>query len=161
MLRKEARKRGLSVERENLRTISAEWRRESGLGVLIEKAIEHLDELQADYRGLVVASLRNPGEADKIHELGGQVVWVDADPRIRYDRIQTHAIERDRAEEDNKTFNQFLAEEAAEMTTTGDAATLNMSGVKEKSDVFILNNGMDIQTFKNDSETVLLNNSIV
>ena len=34
MLRKEAKKRGEEPSREVLRTISAEWRRESGLGVL-------------------------------------------------------------------------------------------------------------------------------
>lgn len=156
MLRKEARKRGQEPSREVLRTISAEWRRESGLGVLINKAIEHLEELDADYRGLVVASLRNPGEADTIHELGGVVVWADADQQIRYERIRQHAAERNRAEEDNKTFEQFQAEEAAEMTTTGDAATLNMSAVKDKADVFITNDGNDIAAFKDAVESQLL-----
>jgi dephospho-CoA kinase len=161
MLRKEAKKRGLSVDRETLRTISAEWRRENGLGVLIEKALEHLQELDADFRGLVVASLRNPGEADKVHELGGTVVWVDADPRTRYDRIQAHAAERDRAEEDNKTFEQFLAEEAAEMTTSGDKATLNMSAVRERADLTIANNGNDVRAFCDQAEQALAEHNIL
>ena len=38
LLRAEARRRGLPVEREVLRSISAEWRRELGLGVLVDKA---------------------------------------------------------------------------------------------------------------------------
>jgi dephospho-CoA kinase len=161
MLRKEADKRGQEPNREVLRTISAEWRRESGLGVLIDKAIEHLEELDADFRGLVVASLRNPGEADKVHELGGAVVWTDADPKIRYERIQTHAAERNRAEEDNKTFEQFVAEEQAEMTTTGDAATLNMSAVKERADLIIANDGIDIEAFKDAAEQELTQHSIL
>jgi dephospho-CoA kinase len=162
MLRKEAGKRGQEPTREVLRTISAEWRRESGsLGVLIDKAVEHLKELDADFRGLVVASLRNPGEADKVHELGGTVVWTDADPRVRYDRIQSHAAERNRAEEDNKTFEQFVAEEQAEMTTTGDAATLNMSAVKERADTIIANDGNDIESFKNMAEQELQQHSII
>ncbi len=155
MLRKEARNRGEEPTREVLRTISAEWRRESGLGVLIDKAIEHLEELDADFRGLVVASLRNPGEADKIHELGGTVVWTDADAHTRYDRIQAHASERNRYDEDNKTFEQFCAEEAAEMTTTGDSATLNMSAVKERADIFVENDGNDLEAFKDDAEQAL------
>lgn len=155
MLRKEAGKRGQESSREVLRTISAEWRRESGLGVLIDKAIEHLEELDADYRGLVVASLRNPGEADKIHELGGVVVWTDADAKVRYDRIQTHAAERNRYDEDHKTFEQFCEEEAAEMTTTGDSATLNMSAVKDRADIFVTNDGDDIEAFKNEAELAL------
>jgi cytidylate kinase len=44
LLRAEARKRELPVEREVLRTISAEWRREQGLGVLIDKAVEHYQQ---------------------------------------------------------------------------------------------------------------------
>lgn len=152
MLRHEAKKRGQTLDREVLRTISAEWRRESGLGVLIDKALEHLKELNADYRGLVMASLRNPGEADRVHELGGMVVWVDADPRVRYDRIQANKATRDRMEEDDKTYVQFIAEEQVEMTSSGDSATLNMQGVKEKSDVTLMNNGVDIETFKDQAD---------
>ena len=153
--RHEAKKRGLGVERENLRMISAEWRREHGLGVLVDKAVEYFKEHGEGYDGLVVASLRNPGEADSVHALGGKVVWADADARIRYDRIQAHKAERDRAEEDNKTFEQFQAEEAAEMTSSGDAATLNMAGVKQLSDITVLNEGNDIEAFKDAAEKAL------
>lgn len=139
ILRGEARKRGLPVDREALRTISAEWRRQSGLGVLVEKAVELFQPVAGQYKGLAIASLRNPGEADAVHEHGGTVLWVDADPRVRYDRIQANAVARDRAEEDNKTFEQFLAEEQAEMHATGDAATLDMSAVRTKADLTIMN----------------------
>jgi cytidylate kinase len=155
MLRGEAGKRGLPVEREVLRTISAEWRRESGLGVLIDKSIEFFQSQDRQYAGLVVASLRNPGEADRVHELGGQLIWVDADARIRYDRIQANAAGRGRAEEDTKTFEEFLAEEKAEMTQSGDVATLNMSGVKALADITLLNEGNDIEAFKDNAERTL------
>ncbi len=144
LLRDEARRRGLSVERENLRMISAEWRRDGGLGVLVDKALQAYQPLQDSTEGLVIASLRNPGEADRIHQLGGIVVWVDADPQLRYDRIQANAASRGRAEEDNRTFEQFLADEAAEMRSSGDAATLNMGAVKDRSDMTLLNEGNDL-----------------
>lgn len=156
MLRKEAKKRNLSPDRKVLRTISAEWRRESGLGVLIDKALEHLQELNADYRGLVIASLRNPGEADRVHQLGGQVLWVDANPSARYERIQTNKATRGRIEEDDKTFDQFIAEEQAEMTSSGDSATLNMSGVRDKADLTVSNDGSDIETFKDAAEQAII-----
>ena len=155
MLRREAMKRGQPVEREVLRTISAEWRRESGLGVLIDKSIEFYDSQTEKYDGLVVASLRNPGEADRVHELGGNVIWVDADPRIRYERIQSNAANRGREQEDKKSFEEFLAEEKAEMTQSGDAATLNMSGVKQRADRMLLNEGSDIEVFMDLAETTL------
>jgi cytidylate kinase len=157
ILRDEARARGQEPTREVLRSISAEWRRESGsLGVIIDKAVELYKQVADQYPGgLVTASLRNPGEADRVHELGGVVIWTDADAKVRYDRIQSHAVERNRAEEDNKTFEQFQAEEAAEMTTTGDSATLNMSAVKDRADIFVTNDGNDIEAFKDEAELAL------
>jgi len=147
MLREECRARGLEVARENLRAISAEWRREGGLGVLIDKAMTEYESQGGDnrYEGLVLASLRNPGEADRVHELGGTVVWVDADPQLRYDRIQT--ANRGRGAEDSKTFEEFLAEQEAEMHSSGDAATLNLAGVKALADTEIFNES-DLKTLE-------------
>lgn len=151
ILRVEASRRGLPVEREVLRTISAEWRRESGLGVLIDKAVAVFDAEPGKYSGLVVASLRNPGEVVRVHELGGQVIWVDADPKTRYERI----FSRQRTDEDKKTFEQFCEEEAAEMAHSGDEATLNMSGVKDISDIFLTNEGDDKDAFITASDQAL------
>lgn len=163
LLREEARSRGDEPSREVLRTISAEWRRESGhLGVLIDKAVEQYERVASDFPGgLVIASLRNPGEATRLHELGGTVIWTDADQRVRYERIIAHAAERNRYDEDHKTFEQFCAEEAAEMTSSGDAATLNMSGVKDQADIFVTNNGTEITAFKNEAELALQLENII
>jgi len=155
LLRQEAESRNQPVEREVLRQISAEWRRESGLGVLIDKAVEAYKKVESRYQGVVIASLRNPGEATRVHEMGGQVLWLDADPKVRYDRVQANMVARDRAEEDNKTFEQFMSEEEAEMHQSGDAATLNMSGVKQESDIFITNDKDDINLLRQDIESSL------
>jgi len=147
LLREEALKRGLEPARENLRLISAEWRREAGqLGVLVDKALAKFNAEKDSYKGLVLASLRNPGEADRVHELGGTVVWVDADPRVRYGRVQANA--RGRAAEDAKTFEQFQADEAAEMNRSGDAATLDMSAVKALCDIVVENGQGDIEALR-------------
>lgn len=150
MLGAELTKRGLSHERENKRMVSAEWRREHGLGVIVDKAVEAAKA--AGFNKLVVGSLRNPGEVDRVHELGGEVVWTDADPRVRYERIQKN--NRGRVE-DAKTFDQFLAEEEAEMSHSGDSATLSLSGVKAGSDRHIENDGDDIAVFAKDIEKLL------
>jgi dephospho-CoA kinase len=142
LLRAEARQRGVPVEREQLRTISAQWRRDHGLGILIDKAIELAK--QQNYAGVVMASLRNPGENDRVHELGGVVVWVDADPEVRYARVYS----RQRTAEDDKTYEEFLAEEQAEMQSSGDETTLNMAAVKAQSDIFIENNSDSLEELK-------------
>jgi shikimate kinase len=144
LLRAEATRRREPVEREVLRTISAEWRRELGRGVLIDKAVAEFEKVRDRYAGLAIASLRNPGEADRVHEFKGMVIWIDADPRVRYNRVQANAATRNRAEEDNKTFEQFLVEEQTEMHATGDTATLDMSAVKERADIFLANDGTDM-----------------
>ncbi len=133
LLRDEARRRGLSTDRENLRTISAELRREYGLGVLVDKAVEYFKSFEENsYRGLVVSSLRNPAEADAIHAHGGKMLWIDADPRVRFERLNTRA----RAD-DPKTFEKFVSDEQAEMQHSGDAATLSLAGVKERADFLL------------------------
>lgn len=150
ILRKEAERRGLRVERETLRSISAQWRRELGLGVLMDKAVAEYETLKSKYAGVVIASLRNPGEADRVHALGGTVIWVDADPRVRYERVQAAIATRGRPGEDSKTFEQFKAEEAVEMKRTGDSATLDMSAVKERSDVAVINSDKPQDEFLKD-----------
>lgn len=151
ILRDEARKRGLPVEREVLRTISAEWRRARGLGVLIDIALELFNAEPGKYKGLAVASLRNGGEAKRVHELGGLVVWVDADPKVRYQRVVL--ANRGRTEEDSKTFEQFIAEEEAEMWAEGKSEfELSLVHIKESADINLLNNGNDIEAFKDDAE---------
>ena len=157
MLRDELARRGLPPARVHMRALSAEWRREMGLGVLIDKALDVYKAQTKSYDGLVAASLRNPGEADRLHELGGKVVWVDADPMIRYQRIQTNLHHRGdrRAIDDKKTFAEFLAEEAAEMHHSGDEATLSMAGVKAKADITVINNGDDLNAFRRQVERAL------
>lgn len=150
LLRNEARRRAIVVERKNLRAISSEWRRELGLGVLVDKAIAQYEKDSDKYSGIVIASLRNPGEADRIHEFGGIVVWLDADQRVRYDRIQKSLAIRNRAGEDNKTFEEFQTEEYAEMHPPegSDNATLDMLGVKTKSDIIVSNDDNNLDVFR-------------
>lgn len=143
ILRDEAKKRGLPIERKTLWTISAKWRRQHGLGVLVDKAIGVFEGSGGKYEGLSIASLRNPGEVDRIHELGGKVVWLDADPKMRYERTES----RSRGPEDHKTFEEFMVIQQAEMQQGGDDATLSLVGVKAKADIFLENNG-SLEDFK-------------
>lgn len=139
ILRAELRRQGKEIIRQNTSALSAAWRREFGLAVLIDKALAEFDKTRSQYAGLAMASLRNPGEVDRVHEFGGRVIWVDADPKLRYQRVLK--ADRGRDGEDNKTYEEFLAEEAAEMHPSGDEATLNGAAVKDKADIFIENNG--------------------
>jgi dephospho-CoA kinase len=149
MLRDELSKRGLPLARKNAAELSAEWRRKNGLGVIVDKALAIYNLRSDQFKGLTIGSIRNPGEADRIHELGGKVVWIDASPKIRFERIQANGATRGihRSADDNKTFEQFLAEEEIEMHPSGDETTLDMSAVKLKADLFIENNSSNVVPF--------------
>lgn len=143
MLKEELKKLSWPMDRTHKRKLGNQWRREQGLGVIVQRAV---DEAKAAGRDkLVVGSLRNAGEADLVHELDGKVIWVDADPLLRYQRISSG--NRNRVEDD-KTYREFIRDEQAEMNEQGDSATLNMGQVKTKSDIFIENNYSDVVTLK-------------
>lgn len=151
ILREELKRRSLPIERKNMRLVGNEWRRKLGLGVLIDKAAEIFKSKSSGYKGLVIASLRNPGEVDRVHELGGRVVWLDAKPKVRYQRV----IDRKRGTEDRKSYEQFLAEEQAEMRRDGDEATLSLAEVKEMADVYIANNTDSLEDLQRLAEQAL------
>lgn len=136
MLEDELKNRGLPFERKNKRKVGNEWRERYGLSAIVDRAIEQAESANTDK--LAVGSLRHPAEAKKVKESGGIVIWVDADPQVRYDRIQSN--NRGRIE-DKKTFEQFLQEEQDEMHSSGHAAEISGAGVKKLSDFFVENNG--------------------
>lgn len=139
IMREECRARGLAPERKNLREISAEWRRTGGMGAPIDKAIEVFRATGGEYAGLVIASLRHPGESSRVHELGGEVWWIDADPRLRYERVVSGS--RGRSHEDDKTFEEFMEEEQAEMFPApgSEPTALHGDAVRQSADVTISN----------------------
>lgn len=152
ILRDELSRRGLSLARENMRSLSAEWRRQYGLAVLIYKAEEIYAASGNNYTGLAMSSLRNPGEADEVHKKGGVVIWLDADPMVRYQRVVGASRGEHRAVDDQKTFEEFMADEKAEMhrPKEGDNATLDMQAVKHKSDLIFTNSANDLNALKED-----------
>src|SRR5437762_1916626 len=67
IMREEAKRRGWQGDRKDLSNISNEWRQKFGMGVLVDKALEVLHLQTKAYKGLIVASLRHPGEVDRVH----------------------------------------------------------------------------------------------
>lgn len=145
----ELKRRGLPPERQHMAALSTEWRGKYGDGAVVDKAMEKF-EVEGGFSklgGLAVASLRHPGEADRIHEVGGRVVWVDADPKIRYERT----YRRGQGAKDQKTPEQFLAEQAAEMDAGGRQSVNSVVEVKAKADIQLENNGNDLEAFKTEA----------
>jgi dephospho-CoA kinase len=97
--------------------------------------------LQAQVQQLdraIISGIRSMGEAQAIREAGGVIVAIDADPRIRYERIYT----RGRDAEARTTLEEFLAQDAHENRGISDSGPgRGIKSIMESADLIILNNG--------------------
>lgn len=150
----ELKRRGLPVERQNMSDLTKEWRQTAGRGVVIDKAVAEFKTKSQSrkYNGLVISSLRHPWEVERLHQLKGKLIWVDADPMVRYKRVTG----RQQGAKDQKTFEQFKAEEQAEMTSAeGDDLSLNVAAVKAQADVNVTNDSNSLEDFKQTARQAL------
>jgi dephospho-CoA kinase len=147
IIRRELDERGLSHERENLRALGGEWRSQEGLGVLADKtiALYESEKVEKGYNGLTLTSIRQPKEVEVIQAAGGIVIWIDADPHVRYERTQKRGLNRP---EDKKTFEQFVAEEEAEMRPSPENGLLDMGGVRDAADITIINEFDSVEQYE-------------
>ena len=141
IIRQEAGKRKVNQTRQNLSDISSSWRRQFGQDVLIKKALEKYKVQKNNSDGLVVGSIRNFQEAVSIKNNHGFIIWIDADPKMRYERIQQGLSLRGHPDTDQISFENFIKEEEAEMIIHNDNQTLNMLEVKKIADRSIYNDG--------------------
>jgi dephospho-CoA kinase len=139
MLRLELDARKLPHEREYLRSVGNELRAEFGPGVLATRAIDAY-RASGSHNGVSLTSVRSIGEAEEIKAEGGVIVWIDADPKIRYDRVMARMGDRP---SDKKTFEQFVEEEQVEMHPPegkeDDKGVPNMIAVKAMADITVIN----------------------
>ncbi len=122
-------------------------RNERGPGFLVDAVHEDWQKSKNKYPGGFVASaIRAIGEAEAIKNLGGIIVFVDADPKIRYARSQ--ARNRD-ANETGRTFEEFMATERSEIDVDpNDKSVQNLTAMKEMADLVISNEYESIEAFQ-------------
>ena len=136
MLRDELKKQGKSLTRDSTRELSNQLETTNGPDVLVQMALEKFDPTK--FNGIVISSLRNVFEADKIKELGGLILWIDADPQIRWQRVQKRDNNRP---DDRASFSNFILAENNEMNPSPTNHNLNVMAVKPKANHEIFNNG--------------------
>lgn len=120
-----------------------------GAGVLVEIAKEEYDRNASKFPiGLVVSGIRSIGEAEKIKELGGEIVFVDADSQTRYGRIAGRA--RD-INDHGVTYDEFIDMEKSESPdNNSDKTVQNLPELKKLADIHLLNDGHDIEVFRSE-----------
>ncbi|HJQ07875.1 MAG TPA: AAA family ATPase [Candidatus Saccharimonadales bacterium] len=87
-------------------------------------------------QGGVISGLRSIGEAEAIRDAGGIIVGVDAEPKIRYERISA----RHRDTETLKTFEEFLKQDEYENRGLSDQGpSRGIRAIIDSADVLITN----------------------
>lgn len=104
----EIKKRGLEVKRENMRIVANDLRSKHGNDFLITE-YERRTGFQPS-KNYVIESVRAIAEAETLKKYGGALWAVDADQRVRYERVKLRASESDKV-----SFKEFARQEALEM----------------------------------------------
>jgi dephospho-CoA kinase len=129
----EIEKRGLENNRDNM-VIMANGLREKNSPSFV--ADELFKRAKVSGQNCVIESLRTVGEIESLKNKGNfTLLAVDADPKIRYERILKRLTSTD-----NVSFEKFLADEKREMEST-DPNKQNLKKCIEMADFVIDNNG--------------------
>ncbi len=124
---------GLPENRDSLFNIANELRAKFGASYVTDQLYEIA---MVSGKDCVIESIRTPGEIDSLRKKGKfYLLAVDADPRIRYERIVLRQSETDKI-----SYATFQENEAREMTTT-DPAKQNLRRCIELTDFTIRNDG--------------------
>lgn len=90
-------------------------------------------------KGLAIGSIRSVSEVKTLKEFGGQLIVVDADPKVRYERV----VVRGRTYEKEISFERFIAEDEAEMgKDETDPTKFGLAQVIQMGDI-VLDNSKD------------------
>ncbi len=141
----------------NMTETANHLRMQYGADVVLKKALEQYTEAskQANYRGLVLYSVRTPVEADFILEKGGRLIWVEASDDIRYER----ALEFSRqGEMEGIDMDTFLAHEELQWEPkpgTPKNAQMNVAYVKNKATDTIENNENSLDKLQKSAQELI------
>lgn len=133
LLIEEIEKRGMENNRDSMVAVANDLREKFGSGYIAE---ELFNRALNSKDNAIIESLRTVGEIETLRKKGNfTLLAVDADPRIRYERILIRGTSTD-----NISFERFLADEQREMTST-DPNKQNLGECIKRADFVIDNNG--------------------
>ncbi len=141
----EINRRGMPVTRDSMVIVGNDLRQNFGPDFIVQSLYS---KAQATGGNAIIESIRAVKEAETIKALGGVIFAVDAEPKLRFDRI----IKRGTVT-DNITFEKFIEDEAKEMTSVDDTKQ-NIRGVMNMADYTFINDG-DIEAFQDHVRKVL------
>lgn len=124
---------GLPISRNQLRLTGNELRAKHGDDVLVAMALKDI-EARGEKR-VIIESIRASAEANTLKQHNGVLLAVDAEPHIRYERVQGR-----RSDKDQVTYETFVAHEELEKNDP-DPHGMQKAKVMEMADYTIFNDG--------------------
>lgn len=124
------------VNRDTMVALANELREKNSPSFIVE---ELLREAKASNSNCIIESIRTVGEINALRDAGGFVLFaVDANPKLRYERVVLRGSETDKID-----FDTFAANEAREMNST-DPNKQNLSACMAMADYrFVNDNDFD------------------
>jgi dephospho-CoA kinase len=129
---KDLKQRGLPIVRDSMTDLADELRKTHGPSYIIETL--YAEAVRAG-KPAIIESVRVKGEADFLASHGAFLIAVDADPKIRYERIRAR-----KSDLDHVTYETFLSDEQREMDSV-EANRGNIRDCMRRADVVITNDG--------------------
>jgi len=129
----EIERQGLPVDRNQMRLTANELRAEHGNEFVVKQAYEKAQREGKDM--VVIESIRALAEAKYLKDQGGILLSIDADPVVRYERVQAR-----RSDTDKVTYEEFLAHEELEKNDP-DPNGMQKTKVMVLADYTITNDG--------------------
>lgn len=126
----EVKRRGLPVDRDSMTVVANDLRQQGGPTHIFEQLVHQAKESGGD---AVIESIRAVAEAKYIKDQGGYVLGVDADPRVRYERIVKRG-----SETDHVSFEEWREQELRE-SNPDDPTKQDIFGALRESDQVINN----------------------
>lgn len=145
-LTEEIKRRGLEVNRDTMTMVGNDLRATHSPSYIVEQLYE---KAQASGKNCIIESVRTPGEVAALRGKPNFYLFaIDADPKVRYERIVIRG-----SETDHVSFETFLANEQREMTSD-DPNKQNLKVCIEQAD-YCFDNGGSIEELRNRVEEVL------
>jgi dephospho-CoA kinase len=131
-LAEEVKRRGISLNRDNMTIVANDLRAKYSSGHIIETIFNNATTAGKD---CIIESVRALGEVDFLKKQPHFILLaVDAEPKIRYNRALSRASELDHV-----TFEKFISDEQREISP--DPTKGNLLGCIKCADFVIMNDG--------------------
>lgn len=133
-LTEEIQKRGMVLNRDSMVEVANELRKTHSPSYILDTLYKRA---MKEGKDAVIESVRTVGEVESLRKLGMILLAVDADPNVRYSRVQFR-----KSETDHVTFERFMEDELRE-SRGDDPGRQNLRHTVALSDFKLNNDGTE------------------